>query len=291
MERKPLIPPLKSALLVLGAGFLFSLPMGASTPEPFNEIHFGVNPGTRVLAVTLTTTEIPVKYLWPEEIKVEHEDDSIEYTVTHKPSTSPYRLLKTASQDKSLSESCRGEVKKFLEEPSLPLEPGSVSTTVYVPIEEDGLTRLTVRASDGLKIIDVRGMSKDGDFPGELSSVAVTPWTRGVYLQVSYRAAFHEQMGPSDFTLTSDPKSNRLHLSGQKPGHAAMKRLFEDGSFTEACYKELTSASWAVRKSLRDFLRSKRKSDLFFPVPKGPARTLSLEASDGLTILVAEPVE
>ncbi len=300
------IPPLLWTAVALSTALCL---LGAEgSPEAFDEVHFGINPGARLLAVTVAA-QGNLWRLWPEEVKAEHKKGESEYVLSYVTDNSPIRQITAASADKSLTEACRQEARRLNQAPGTPVTDDKIVTTVYVPVEEGSPTRLSARALEGLRIVDVRPLDATA-FSTNAKDLELESWTRAVYLKVSYQGTEKRAIGPSDIVVTGDPIKGEYQVSLQKAGKAALTQLAADGALSAECAKALLatkSASAASKpapsgppklgfslfsglRSVSSFLNFKRllpsthTAIVLLSIPESAPRTLSVQTPKGVTL-------
>lgn len=289
----------------LAIGTTLCLGRGVSaSPEAFDEVHFGINPGARLLAVTVVGTAKTLWRLWPEDVKSEHTKGEPEYVLSYSTTHSPSRLIASATSNRTLTPACREEARRLNQGPEVPVADDKITTTVYVVLAADSPARVSVRAAEGLKIVNVRPLETSTQSNGD-KDLELENWTRAAYVKVSYQGSQERPIGPSDVVVTGDPSKGEYKISTQKAGKTALDQLTADGLLSSACSDALLNGkissppmgiAGGARSlfglgGLSSFLNFKRllpsaqTSLVLISIPESAPRTLRVKTSPGITLM------
>ncbi len=263
-----------------------SFAASAFAQDAVDELHFGIEPDARVLAVTVVAHEQSLWRLWPDEVKLEPAKQEGRFTVSYSPTVSPYRLLQAAQSEGSISKSCKKEAALLLNPPARPVEEEKLTTTVYYELEEGTPRRIGLSATDGIRIVDARALRSEGEATVG-KPVALEPWTRAVFARVSYyNLVGSGPVGISDIAIHGDPAKGSVQLATGRPGFGAASQLHRDGRISDACWAELSQTGWGTGGfSLKSLLfRRQTESVVVIPVTQKTANRISVRVGSGLSL-------
>lgn len=272
--------------IVLFSGLAFAEP----APE-FTEIHFAAASGPGVLAVTVLNREGSVWRLFPEEVKIEHTKHSMEYSLSYSSQTTLQGLIRTASNAKNISEPCKAELNALLQPPKTAISDDKLTTTVYIPLDDDHPERISLRVTGGLKVLTAEPLHSETALDTTDKS-EMQPWTRAVYVNLAYTAGYNINYGISDLVVTEGPSKGAYRVTLQKTGLGPLKAFIADGALSISCADSLDRDYWAAPVDTSEpKYRNAKNVTVVIPMPSDAPVSVDVKASSEFTVKYLKPLE
>jgi hypothetical protein len=276
---------MKHGLAVLTGVALFCSTIQAALPaEAFDEIHFGVLPETRLVAVKVIARDQGLWNLWPEEVKVEHVSRLSQlYVLSYQKEYNVHRIVRSASTDSKISASCQSELKVLLEAPKEMIPDSDLTTTIYLPLDEEHPDRLALQAGSGLRLVSVETLSKTSEVSG--TALELGDYTRALFVKLSFMGTYSSDYGISDIASVVNPETGKLQIVPQKEGITALKKFGKDKRLTEGCWKEVVTHYWGPpTDNFPSSQVSKKTVTTVIRISDPAARALTLEPLGGFSV-------
>jgi len=209
-----------------------------ASADGFEQVHFGVYPETRVLAVKVLCDK-PVWKLWPEQVKIEHTNGRIDFTFSYADISAPKAVLTDVTRDKAISESCQQEAKALLAAPKTMPSEKQRTTTVYLPLEEPHQDRLTLNSGEGMKVLDGQPMQSVTGVQSAIST-GVDRFSKAVEVELEFFAGWSIDYGPSDISFVPMETAGRFRVIPARKGLAAVIDAHEQKVLSDGCFAEIT---------------------------------------------------